>query len=257
MCNNKYCKVETVHNISELIDVVSKSIGCSGRIFWFRGHYDSSWKLTAGIWRNYLAEDERNFVHRFRARAYSRKIDVPGYYERAKWLSIMQHYELPTRLLDWSRSPLIALFFALEKYIYEKDVITNEACIWMLQPHELNRLEKFGDFTPSIESEKCKELIDPAFDEGAEINEKIYAVMSSEIDTRMFVQQGCFTLHSRSTLMDETPECNKYLTKILIPKECAKDMAQQLDYCGFRKGDLFPDLINLSKEFKGIFKPRF
>ena len=248
-------KEKTVKSISDLIDIVSNHIRETNRILWFRGHFDSNWALIPSIHRNYTNEAERNFVHRFRARAYSRVENLPSYDERAKWLSLMQHYELPTRLLDWTRSPLIALFFALEKYVYEDFTNEIDACVWMLEPHKLNYFEGLGELTPSIESLTCIELINPAFDDRDEEFNKVMAVMASECDTRMFVQQGGFTIHARREPLTETSDSIEYLTKLIIPKEFVVKLAKEIDYCGFRRGDLFPDLINLSKELKGIYKP--
>jgi hypothetical protein len=250
-------KEEKVGSISGLINIVSNHICENNRILWFRGHLDSNWALIPSIYRGYTNDAERNFVHRFRARAYSRAENMPSYEERAKWLSLMQHYELPTRLLDWTRSPLIALFFALEKYIYKDFDKEIDACVWMLEPHELNDREELGKLTPSIESLTCIELINPAFDDKDNECNKVMAVMASECDMRMFVQQGGFTIHARSEPLTESADSMKYLTKLIIPKDSVEELADKIDRCGFRRGDLFPDLINLSKELKGTYRPNY
>src|SRR5437773_608578 len=58
--------------------------------------------------------NERFLAHTFRLRAGSRYSSCPPLDEYPRWLFLMQHYGLPTRLLDWTASPLVALFFAVE-----------------------------------------------------------------------------------------------------------------------------------------------
>ncbi len=84
---------------------------------------------------------EVNLNARFRLTAKTRRGEVPSNSDPLGWLFLMQHYRLPTRLLDWSQSPLVALYFALGK------PDDRDAVLWALSPTQLNILEAQ---TPSI-----------------------------------------------------------------------------------------------------------
>jgi hypothetical protein len=73
----------------------------------------------------------------FRARASGYHDVVPTREHTDQWLFLARHAGLPTRLLDWSESALIALYFALKE---------DNPVIWMLNPLELNQLS----YDPSL-----------------------------------------------------------------------------------------------------------
>lgn len=245
----------TVESIGDLVSTIAARLRSDNRILWFRGHRCANWNVHPAAMRGYTPDDERNLTNRFRSRAGTRYNRFPGYDHLAAWLSIMQHYGLPTRLLDWTRSPLIALYFALEEYIYEKREV-QDACIWILEPHIMNEHEGFGEITPSLDAHMCRDMLRPAFYHQGEENDKVLATMAAESDVRMFVQQGCFTIHSHRGALNERQGHEAYLSSLIVPAEKVRDMAFEIDACGFRKGDIFPDLEHLAVELKTIYGPR-
>ncbi len=236
--------------LSEILSILTERVTTDNRLLWYRGQSCATWGVQPSVQRNYSSTDERSLTNRFRARARIRQHASPDYSNFGAWLSLMQHYGLPTRLLDWSRSAFVALYFAVEKW---RDHPASDACIWILEPHRLNKAELEEKITPSIDAEMCREHLKPAFTHRSKETNKLIAVMAAESDFRMFVQQGCFTIHSYRGHIDERPDASDYLSSITIPSQCVENIATQLNVCGFRRGDLFPDLQNLADELKVQF----
>ena len=82
--------------------------------FYFRGDRDSLIPHIGKVWyygdrKCDLVETEQNILHRFRRFA-NPEVDLDNWWAT---LILARHHELPTRLLDWSTNPLVALYFAL------------------------------------------------------------------------------------------------------------------------------------------------
>lgn len=102
----------------------------------FRGHADESWELTTKLERISellkcvsVARDYEEFeiLREFERRAHHYISDPPGREEYIEQLALIQHHGGPTRLLDFTYSFYIALFFAIEKP--EKD---KNAAVWAI-----------------------------------------------------------------------------------------------------------------------------
>ncbi len=105
----------------------------------FRGHTDSNWKLEPTIerLRNLYKDSFRNDAEKyvrtaFRRRAHHYLQFLPARHDELEWLALMRHHGAPTRLLDWTRSPYIAAFFALAEAKEDQ-----ESAIWAIDTQAL------------------------------------------------------------------------------------------------------------------------
>lgn len=228
----------------ELLNFLDKALDNFGRTdIWWRGQACSEWPLLPGVSRRTDADIiEQDFVNRFRHKALSRYNNCPQFYENTAWLFLMQHYRLPTRLLDWSESVLIAAYFAVN------DQLSKPGVLWALSPVALNENEFSlkGIFHP--DGTTIQPLIEHAFNKTAPMISKIAAIWTKEIDPRIMVQLSVFTIHGCCDPLDLRTDSKKYLMKFEIPVESKKSIFQLLYDLGIRESNIFPDLEHLAHD---------
>lgn len=224
-------------------------------IHWYRGHGNKEWPLIPSVQRKPYLGREQYLANDFYMKASVTLREKPDFRNYSAWLSIMRHYGLPTRLLDWSRSPLIAAYFAVEDWAKEKDV---DACIWILTPSKLNTEEGFQEYLYSIDSHTALQMIRPAFKkeyvpEKEAVIDKILACYPIEHDMRIYVQQSAFTLHNTNRKLEDIRE-EGLLRKIIIPALVKEQLAYELNIMGISLSHVYPDAQNIAKElsFRGF-----
>ncbi|UUV26029.1 FRG domain-containing protein [Lysinibacillus sp. FN11] len=100
-------------------------------LLFFRGHTDSNYLSIPSVFRNQgFIENEHIMFHEIQVRCSTEMVNSKSYLEK---LTSMQHYSLPTRLLDVTSSVMVALFFAVERNFE----IDGELIIYNLYKNEL------------------------------------------------------------------------------------------------------------------------
>ena len=133
-----------------------------------------------------------------------------------EWLAQAQHYGLPTRLLDWTRNPLIALYFACTENFENDGAVYFAARLNEVEFHE----------TPSP----------------FQISE-IRAWSAMQIDVRLKAQDALFTIAP-----DPTVPIEKGLRlRAVIKASAKKKLREQLNQFGVHIGSIFPGLEGVAK----------
>lgn len=239
------------HSLADLIAAAHSAEEHFKDQVWFRGHADYGWKLVPGAHRRHPIL-EAQFANHFRIRAPAFYTRCPQYLDYSSWLPLMQHYGLPTRLLDWTESLLVAAFFAVSA-----SSVNNCAAIWMLSPGKLNaQCSELGDFIPFLTDSRVKRFVTSAFNvaEPSDLSlQHSISVLAPRTDSRMTAQLGNYTIHGdRQPLETHTNSCS-FLARVSIPEKSCDKIRTDLSVSGIRLSSLFPDLINLAKEIADIW----
>lgn len=232
------------------------------KVLFFRGVNSANFELLPSVYRRDFAEPE--LTHNFRSRAK----EGPNYDEYDKWLFLMQHHGLPTRLLDWSESPLVALHFALYEQLEGEDAIVH-----ILDPTSLNEKILGGKWHPDRHDPNYKYRFIKAFYRSPEklpwdLNDHIKGVRERKLPLaiqpvlshqRMVSQQAAFTLHGDDTRdmvkVFQAHGMDHVYSKIIIPNECKDTLQFDLLKCGISRAVIFPDLEGIAADIVSKSEP--
>lgn len=240
-----------VNTMDSLINTLEDLYQKCNHVLWFRGQEDAGWGLQPSIQRSEHNLDLETYLANDFYIKNKKVLDVcPAKNNYAAWLSMMQHYGLPTRLLDWSQSPLIAAFFATKTY---KQTAQTPASIWVLDPSKLNEQNGFGAYLYPSDAYTAQEMLRPAFvkEEKDEFRDKILACHCVENDLRMYSQQSCFTIHNSQRKLTDICD-NDMLFKLIIPGECKEYFFECLKIFGITESFVFPDTEHIAHYLKEL-----
>lgn len=245
----------------------------------YRGQANKEWKLIPSLFREFLDSKDgiptawgfRNLeimlLMKFKAYAMPYLTVVPN--SDLAWLALAQHHGLPTRLLDWTENPLVALFFAV------KDDVEHDAVVWAFitpyavieHEHTLEALDR----ELLMENNPKK---DYSYLQEYKLDNTIHRYHPSHTSSRITAQQGFFTIQNfKEDIRTEPTEIlsleeqygldiyhmvvsgmdelwGPWFKKYVVPSQCKASLRKQLDVLGTNHFALFPDLEGIAKKLR-------
>ena len=227
----------------------------------YRGLNVSSWRLETSLQRLGGPYEmlERHLLRNFRKYAHT---DASPGDSVWNWLAVAQHHGLPTRLLDWTYSPYVALHFATDDLNHFEE----DGVIWCLNyvalnehlPEKLKKVikrEQSNVFTAELLGSVCKKLEDLS---ALEEDEFLLFLEPPSLDNRIVNQFALFSLLSNPTvsLDDWLSKHPEYCSKIVISKSLKWEIRDKLDQANITERVLFPGLGGLSQWLKRHYSSR-
>jgi len=284
-----------VRSIEDLITSVKKDYANweTETTPWFRGEPFARWSaLQPTLYRKRKWRDpvyENRLLQRFRMKAPSLGLlNTPPRNHTDEWLFLAQHVGLPTRLLDWTESLVVALHFAL---------LEKRPVVWMLHPIALNQLSSKSEipndefsltwFSPGWSSLRLVDLVmlkrlaesdkdNPSSDPFAALDGSLVspglgninikaawekdqlgtnypvAIHPTNIHNRMSAQKSCFTIHGKDKRSLALQVNDTVLRKYVIPSKYVSEIRKDLRIMGVTHSSVFPDLDGLARDLKSI-----
>lgn len=205
-----------INSFKDLMDCLDRNIHSSAWIY--RGQSKEEWKLIPKIFReNYSWANDKVVIEAWKRRS-SIFINrsLTSWWD---WLTLAQHHGVPTRLLDWTFTPLVAAFFA-----------------------SIDNLDSDG----VIYAYKYRRYIIPEKNDPFDGN-TIDVFRPNSITERVFNQDSIFTIHSKKTPELDDSSKEGELLKWIISKEYKLDLLNKLNQLGINYSTIFPDLDGLAK----------
>jgi hypothetical protein len=239
-------------------DAWNATLGRHRSDYAFRGRGDARDDLATSLARlgGDAATLERHLVRNFRK--YARRQDVPE--DSAwNWLALGQHHGLPTRLLDWTYSPLVALHFATARLQdFDRDGVV--FMVDFVRAHDLAPAplrDLLGGEGANIFSTELLAQAAPGPERLGD-GDFVVFVEPPSFDERIVNQYALFSLMSKpDASLDDWLERNPGLARrVIVPAELKWEVRDKLDQANVTERVLFPGLDGLSQWVARYYAPR-
>jgi hypothetical protein len=229
----------------------------------FRGESDERWPLYSslsrylqnfGVARAAWPEQEGRILRIFKRKAHQFLASPPDWNDDFQWLALMQHHGAPTRLIDFTWSPYVAAFFALQRTV-------GDCVIWAMNPARVDssRSPKSGRMDPRIEGNFHKHYLkgDEHF---------MWMGEPRTMNRRLIAQSGTFLVPGVldvpvEEILSDRDQVN-ILAKFVLANSVREQGMRELYRMNITYATLFPDLDGLARsvgyelEFHWAYNPR-
>lgn len=209
---------------------------------------DAGAMRSMGDWEDDLIVEFRRAAHH-----YLKPGEIPDVDDRLEWLALMQHYGAPTRLLDWTRSPYVASFFAFEG-------ADGPSAVWAFDTQWCHRAARgvaeirhaaaatddsfaWPDGRITWTMAQCNDLL---FGSGSMM---IISLEPFRMNERLSIQRGLFLIPCsldqpfmdllKTFARDELSQC---VRKFILPSDARRLALPDLNRMNINRASLFPGL---------------
>ena len=247
-------------HFTKLVDNIVSPVGNERHHFLFRGQVDAEWTLQPSLLRSMASPDlvsakralkiEHDAGQEFRRHAHLHLRPSVGELSgdnRLDLWALMQHHRAPTRLLDWTSSPYVAAYFAVEATLSEP------GAVWVVDKLAvLDRMgEEYGDQTRVSFDEFVQPNAEP----------KMLFLSPARPSERMVVQQGSFSVSTQlfadhATIIGSALRHHQnrgwhgWNHKIMIPGPLKPEFLLRLRMMNISANSLFPGIDGLGQSVK-------
>jgi hypothetical protein len=266
---------KSLDSFRSYVALIEKLQSKASNSLWFRGCGVATYKLAPSLYRHRTVKTkdgieklEAQLMTRFRQRS----IPLHDRPLSDDWdtLFFMQHYGVPTRLLDWTENPFIAFYFAVTSAKFKGTAkssgevtlkFSSDASIWILDPVAWNkhalRQQSYnsGILTPGdVPLNPYKPMT-----KFSDMYVDAVALYGAHNSPRIVAQRGVFTIFGQETVpMEQAYDHEKFpkscLLKVTLDRAVLPEMRKSILNQGITESVVFPDLDGLAKEMKREFK---
>ena len=227
----------------------------------FRGERDERWPLYSSLSR-YLQgfgiapeawpEQERRIIRIFKRKAHQFLEKPPDLDDDFQWLALMQHHGAPTRLIDFTWSPYVAAFFALER-------TQGDGVVWAINPA---RVDSSRNFKPARTDPRIEGNFQRYYIKGD--RRFIWMGEPHTMNQRLIAQSGTFAVPGLLDVPveDILSDNENIMAKFVMTNAVREIGMRELYRMNITYATLFPGLDGLARsmgyelEFHWAYNPR-